>query len=159
MRIPAIQIRRELYHYGVKGMKWGVRRTPEQLGHRKPAKQAVVKSSNRSTIVQEAIRSGKVSKTINREKQLRHTKNDHIPGRSYLNGDLDFAQRLVDELSGTGTPKLDAQGNWTHKEMVQASKEIGVHVDRKGIETKTKAAMIVYSNTGSHIYPRKEKDQ
>lgn len=25
----------ELYHYGVKGQKWGVRRTPEQLGHPK----------------------------------------------------------------------------------------------------------------------------
>lgn len=24
----------ELYHHGVKGMKWGVRRSPEQLGHR-----------------------------------------------------------------------------------------------------------------------------
>lgn len=27
----------ELYHYGVKGQKWGVRRTPEQLGYRSPA--------------------------------------------------------------------------------------------------------------------------
>lgn len=25
----------ELKHYGVKGMKWGIRRTPEQLGHKK----------------------------------------------------------------------------------------------------------------------------
>lgn len=24
-----------IYHYGVKGMKWGIRRTPEELGHKK----------------------------------------------------------------------------------------------------------------------------
>lgn len=28
----------ELEHFGVKGMKWGVRRTPEQLGYKKSAK-------------------------------------------------------------------------------------------------------------------------
>ena len=35
----------ELYHYGVKGMKWGVRRTPEQLGH---IKKGVAKSQKSS---------------------------------------------------------------------------------------------------------------
>lgn len=29
----------ELMHYGIKGMHWGVRRTPEQLGHRKKNKE------------------------------------------------------------------------------------------------------------------------
>lgn len=28
----------ELYHHGVKGMKWGVRRTPAQLGHKTSSK-------------------------------------------------------------------------------------------------------------------------
>ena len=132
MRIPAKQVKGELCHYGVKGMKWGVRRTPEQLGHRIPVKQAVAKSSKQSTIVQEAIRSGKVLKSINREKQLRHTKDEHIPGRSYLHGDLKFAQRLVDEYGGKGMPIMDKKGNWTNKEKFDAPNIIGTHVDTDG---------------------------
>lgn len=40
----------ELRHYGVKGMRWGVRRTPEQLGHRDAFKdmQTVIRSLNES---------------------------------------------------------------------------------------------------------------
>lgn len=31
----------ELYHHGIKGMKWGVRRTPEQLGHHKERQEEI----------------------------------------------------------------------------------------------------------------------
>lgn len=41
----------ELYHYGVKGMKWGVRRTPEQLGY--DLKKAKKKTEAASTVVRE----------------------------------------------------------------------------------------------------------
>lgn len=140
----------ELRHYGVKGMKWGVRRTPEQLGHKR-----VAKNHEKNTIIDEAVRSGKVSLKINREKQMKHTKSHHIPGRSYLDGDLDFAQELVDRLSGTGEAKLDSNGNWNNKEMVINSEILGTHVNPiTGIETRTNKAVIVYSKTGTHIYPR-----
>lgn len=43
----------ELYHHGVKGMKWGVRRTPEELGHKKkvaePAKNDILNERHKSS--------------------------------------------------------------------------------------------------------------
>lgn len=139
----------ELKHYGVKGMKWGVRRTPEQLGHKRLAK-----SAKDDTIVTDAIKKGEVRLKINREKQLRHTLKGHTPGRSYLYGDLDYAQKLVDELSGTGKVKINKNGHWNHKEQISAMDIIGVHADPlTGKESKTNRAIIIYSQTGTHIYP------
>lgn len=142
-----------LVHYGVKGMKWGVRRTPEQLGHKKG-----IAKSTKNDIIESAINSGKVSKTINREKQLRHTLSEHTSGRSYLHGGLEFAQKLVDELSGTGEVKISLNGEWNHRERVTSPTVIGTYVDESGVETNSNIGMIVYSKTGTHIYPIRRKD-
>lgn len=124
-------------------MKWGVRNGPPY-------------PIERDTVVKDAIDSGLVSKKINREKQMRHTKSHHTPGRSYLDGDLDFAQKLVDELSGTGNPVIGDSGEWLRMERVEASEDIGVLVDNDtGQEKRTNKAMIRYSKTGTHIHPRK----
>lgn len=136
-------------HHGIKGQKWGVRNGPPY---------PLDKNKKSDTIVRDAINAGEVSKTINREKQLRHTKSHHSPGRSYLDGDLDYAQELVDKYSGTGEVKLDRHGNWNHRERVTANRDIGVYIDEAGNETRSNTAMIVYSNTGTHVYPARRKE-
>lgn len=143
-----------LMHYGVKGMKWGVRRTPEELGH--VLKSGVAKSSGSSTIISDAISSGLVSKTVNKDKQVRHTKSGRSPGKGFIYGDVDTAQELIDRLAGTGQPVMDRHGEWTHKERVSDRHIIGETVDPSG---PTNLGMIVYSKTGSHIYPIRRKRQ
>ena len=51
---------------------------------------------------------------------------------------------------------LDKNGNWLRKEKFTDTKVIGVHLDINGKEVETDAGMIVYSKTGTHVYPRKE---
>ena len=112
--------------------------------------------------VKDAVSSGAVTTKINAAKQGRHIKTSkaYIEGRSYINGTLEDAQRLVDDLSGTGDSLTDENGNWLHKERVQADHVFGIHVDwETGKETETSKGMIIYSRTGTHIIPRKENDE
>lgn len=70
----------ELYHYGVKGMRCGVRRTKHQLSLEKKARLQM----------KEALASGRFKKAVNRESQMRHLiGKGYIPGRSYMFGDLE----------------------------------------------------------------------
>lgn len=125
----------------------------DQKALEKSLKSSTMKA--KKSVVKDAIASGEVSKVINADKQNRHIKGSDkfIEGRSYITGTVEDAQKLVDELSGTGTPIM-ANGKWTHKERVTSNSVIGVHVDQKTKkETKTKSGLIIYSKTGSHIVP------
>lgn len=144
----------EIQHSGVKGMKWGVKNGPPYPIENKGR---VAKVRGHGNIVEEAIRSGEVSKTVNKDKQKRHTKSDHLPGRSYLDGDVEYAQKLVDKYSGKGIAILDKHKNWTRKEKFDDTDIIGTHVNLDGTETRTNKGVISYSKTGTHVYPRKEK--
>lgn len=112
-----------------------------------------------TNVVKEAVNSGKVSTVVNPDKQNRHIKGStgYIEGRSYINGTLEDTQKLVEDLSGTGTPVI-VNGEWKHKERVVSDHEIGVFIDPDTKEeTTTKSGMIHYSKTGSHIVPRKDE--
>lgn len=137
----------ELAHHGIKGQKWGIKNGPPY---------PINKTSY--NIINDAIKSGKISKLINKNKQIPHTKDNRISGKSYINGDLEYAQKLVNKLGGTGRPIKDRHGNWTQKERVSDNDIIGFHVDKNdNIETPTNKAIIVYSKTGTHIYPAKKE--
>lgn len=135
---------KDIEHSGVKGMKWGVKNGPPY---------PINRSEKESNIVTQSIRDGEVKTEINIDKQKRHTKLDHIPGRSYINGDCKYAQELVDKHCGKGEAILDRKGKWTNKERFIDDEIIGVHIDTNGAETSTKRGIIAYSKTGSHVYP------
>lgn len=136
-------------------------KTPEDYD-KIEARKAISASGNaahatpKDTAVAEAIASGTVKDEVNRDLQKPHCEPPK-EGRSYLYGDVEEAEALYRKLSTTGTPLRDTKGNWTHKERVVNDEPVGVWVDRNGNSQETKGAMIVYSKTGSHIYPRKEE--
>lgn len=149
----------EIYHYGIKGMKWGIRRTPAQLGHKhytdKPERAKI-----NTSVLRRAVKHGEVSLTIRKGKQAEHDPSSpaYKSGKSYTYFSADIAQRYILKLHGTGQLVSSRKGEWINKERVRSAKPIGVWVDLDGKEHETHNAMIVYSKTGTHIYPIREED-
>lgn len=102
---------------------------------------------------EEKVESGEIADKVNKDLQKKHLEGNSN-GRSYLYGNEDSAERLYQRLHFTGEPVFDKKGNWTHKERVEDDEPVGVSKDEDGSEKETSKAMIVYSKTGSHIYPR-----
>ena len=109
--------------------------------------------------IREYIRSDKVSKTINPEKQSRHIIDSagYIEGRSYLLPGVD-AQGLVDKHHGTGEIRFTKAGDWINKEFISTEYIIGVEVNPvTGTKTATNRFLIHYSKTGTHIVPAQRR--
>lgn len=81
-----------LKHYGVLGMKWGVRRTPTQLGHKTKEQKTSEKkkrldSKNRGTLTTQQLK--KKIERLQMEKQLRElTESELNPGRKAVKSAL-----------------------------------------------------------------------
>lgn len=72
---------------------------------------------------------------------------------------LTSAQKLIQELSGTGSLVTLKDGRWLKKERVIAKEAVGVCVSQEtGKEAKTDKLMIHYSKKGTHIYGRKDEE-
>lgn len=147
----------EVYHYGIKGMKWGIRRTPAQLGH-KPYTDKPERAKIDSSVLRRAVRKGEVSLAIRKSKQSEHDRNSPLykQGKSYTYFGADKAQRYILRLHGTGTLVSSKKGEWVKKERVRSDEPIGVYIDMDGVEHETYNALIIYSNKGTHIYPARE---
>ena len=112
------------------------------------------------TDAKRVIRSPDTPKTLNTGAQNKHIKGSkgYIEDRSYIFGDLETAQTLVNRYSGTGEPVLTHAGLWANKEIVRADKTIGVSINPETKEeTITKQFTIHYGKHGTHIVPRKEE--
>ncbi len=109
--------------------------------------------------IENNVKHGNIKLEINKDKQNRHLESSHVNGRSYLYGSLNNAQKIVEEYSGSGTAIIISDNDeWTSKERITCSKTIGVHIDAiTGKANKTNKAIIIYSKTGTHVVPRREK--
>ena len=62
----------ELYHHGIKGMKWGVRRTREQLGYRTSPKKKKRSSNDENVFMKTAKKTGKAISTTASNASAKH---------------------------------------------------------------------------------------
>ncbi len=108
------------------------------------------------------IRSDEIPKEINRGNQQKHIKDSpgYIQGKSYIYGDLETAQNLIDTYHGAGEPIFKRNGEWNNKEVVISDHVIGINVDpATGEESETHRFVIHYGKKGAHVVPTKELEE
>lgn len=94
-----------LQHYGVKGMQWGIRRTPQQLGHESKNKAIRQKRkkdlAQRRTMSDEEL-SSKIKRLGLEQKYKDLATKDLYPGKSVVNDVLESSGRRIITSAVTG---------------------------------------------------------
>lgn len=158
----------QLYHYGIKGQKWGIRRFQNADGtltiqgreRYKDNRETHHKRDPDSKMMQ-ALEAGKISVRANVSNQTKHIKGSHNfeAGKSYVLGNLEDCQTLISELYGTGQALTNRRNEFNNKERVRASRVFGVYVDKETKqESKTRYGIIHYGKAGAHIIPARNKE-
>lgn len=134
-----------IYHHGVKGQKWGVRRTPAQLGHK------ISKSIRKRSKVKAEVKNTQPAKP--KSKSISEMSDQEIRDR---------IERLRLEKSLRDlTPKTTSRGrsvvNTIAKDMaLPAAKEIGTQLVKSGM-AKLLNDTLNLSGTEYKIYTNNEK--
>lgn len=112
--------------------------------------------------IRELIKSDSTPKKLNTGSQNKHIPDSkgYIKGRSYLYGNVETAQNLVDRYTGTGELKFTkSTGEWNHKEIVTVDEDIGVAITKEtGEGMPTNRFVIHYSKKGTHIVPTRRNN-
>lgn len=103
--------------------------------------------------IREAIRQGDYPLIINPEKQARHMIGTALPGRSVITISREELQSIINQQAGSGKLDLSDSLTWNKREIVDAGKEIGYTIRRKGDIIIARSIKIHYSKTGVHAVP------
>lgn len=124
-----------LMHYGVKGMKWGIRRTPTQLGH-KPSgskrKTSAKKSKKPSGLLKKKVKTKKVTR---RKKASEFTDEELSRAVKRLQLEKQYMD-LVNSVDGQSNSKRGSKfiKNSMDKVVVPAVQEAGKEILKQAIK-------------------------
>ena len=133
----------ELYHYGVLGMHWGVRRTPEQLGHRTKSSGSAQSAKARVRVNNKKAGSTKPMTAEEKEAKKKEAMDSHDPRQVYANKDLfsdaelrsAYTRLLMEKQIKDLTPKqknkgaeyIDAAIKWGGKVTALIGTGVGIY--------------------------------